>query len=98
MDNGLAFTFPASLQRVQAQGNTKTQRRLVLVKLDVWQRLRGVRYAIFQVDLARSLAAGHSPAISDSEWVHRRWCGRQVASFCSWASETSHAICWAINL
>ena len=34
------------------------------MKLDVWQRLRGVRYAIFQVDLARSLAAGHSLAIS----------------------------------
>ena len=59
MDGGLAF----SLQRVQAQGNTKTQGRLILVKLDVWQRLRGVRYAIFQVDLARSLAATRSLAI-----------------------------------
>ena len=64
MDDGLAFSFPACLQNVQAQGNTKTQGRLILVKLDVWQRLRGVRYAIFQVDLARSLAAGHSLAIS----------------------------------
>ena len=27
------------------------------MKLDVWRRLWGVRYAIFQVDLARSLAA-----------------------------------------
>ena len=49
---------------MRAQGNTKTQGRLILVKLDVWQRLRGVRYAIFQVDLARSLAAGHSLAFS----------------------------------
>ena len=51
------------------------------MKLDVWRRLRGVRYAIFQVDLARSLAAARSLARS-LDWVHPPSAvGRSVGRF-----------------